>query len=158
MWVFCQKEKNLSMNPVWLIKLLFPQLYKYKRTTINPASSLLFLDEIQAAPELFSKLRWFKEDMEQLPVIAAGSLLEFSLNKYQYSMPVGRITYFYLEPMSFFEFILAAGNDTFYEKLLTFNPEKRMPESLHEKCLSLYYDFCLVGGMPEESFQAIPLA
>lgn len=118
-------------------------------TTINPASSLLFLDEIQAAPELFSKLRWFKEDMKNLPVIAAGSLLEFSLNQYQYSMPVGRITYFHLEPMSFFEFILATGNDTLYKKLLTFNPEKGMPESLHEKCLSLYHDYCLVGGMPE---------
>ena len=118
-------------------------------TTINPATSLLFLDEIQAAPELFSKLRWFKEDMKQLPVIAAGSLLEFSLNKYQYSMPVGRITYFYLEPMSFFEFILSAGNDTLYKKLLTFDLKKGMPESLHQKCLSLYHDFCFVGGMPE---------
>ena len=132
-------------NPEEILKNIEAEL----GTTINPASSLLFLDEIQATPELFSKLRWFKEDMEQLPVIAAGSLLEFSLNKYQYSMPVGRITYFYLEPMSFFEFILAAGNDALYEKLLTFNPEKGMPESLHEKCLSFYYDFCLVGGMPE---------
>ena len=75
-------------------------------TTIIPGSSLLFLDEIQAAPELFSKLRWFGEDMPDLPVIAAGSLLEFLLNKYQYSMPVGRLTYFYLEPMSFFEFLM----------------------------------------------------
>ena len=132
-------------NPEKILKNIEAEL----GTTINPASSLLFLDEIQATPELFSKLRWFKEDMKQLPVIAAGSLLEFSLNRYQYSMPVGRITYFYLEPMSFFEFILASGNDILYEKLLTFSLEKGMPESLHEKCLSLYYDFCLVGGMPE---------
>jgi len=132
-------------NPEEILKNIEAEL----GTTINPATSLLFLDEIQATPELFSKLRWFKEDMEQLPVIAAGSLLDFSLNKYQDSMPVGRITYFYLEPMSFFEFILAAGKDTLYKKLLTFNLEKKIPESLHEKCLSLYHDFCLIGGMPE---------
>ena len=39
-------------------------------TSIEPDSSLIFLDEIQAAPQLLSKLRWFREDMPQLPVIA----------------------------------------------------------------------------------------
>ena len=118
-------------------------------TRIKPESSLLFLDEIQAAPELFSKLRWFKEDMQKLPVIAAGSLLDFALNKYQYSMPVGRITYFHLEQLSFFEFVLGTGNEALYKKLLSFSLETVMPESLHEKCMGLYHDYCLVGGMPE---------
>ncbi len=118
-------------------------------TTIKPDSSLLFLDEIQAAPQLFSKLRWFREDMQQLPVIAAGSLLDFALNQYQYSMPVGRITYFHLEQMSFFEFVLGTGNEALYKKLSSFSLETKLPESLHEKCLGLYHDYCLVGGMPE---------
>jgi len=89
-------------------------------TAVNRDSSLLFLDEIQAASELFGKLRWFKEDMPDLPVIAAGSLLDFALSKYQYSMPVGRITYFYLEPMSFFEFVQASGHDALFRKLSSF--------------------------------------
>ena len=112
-------------------------------------SSLLFLDEIQAAPELLAKLRWFKEELPLLPVIAAGSLLEFSLHKYQYSMPVGRITYFYLEPMSFFEFVLASGHQALFKKISSYDLHQSMPISLHEKCLHLYYDYCLVGGMPE---------
>jgi len=116
---------------------------------IDECSSLLFLDEIQAAPELFAKLRWFKEEIAHLPVIAAGSLLEFALSECQYSMPVGRITYFYLEPMSFFEFVLASEGDALYEKLISFEPQSTMPQSLHEKCLKLYYDFCIIGGMPE---------
>lgn len=117
--------------------------------TITPDSSLLFLDEIQAAPQLFSKLRWFKEEMENLPVIAAGSLLDFALNKYRHSMPVGRVTYFYLEQMSFFEFVLETGNEALYNKVSSCSLETRIPESLHEKCLNLYHDYCLVGGMPE---------
>lgn len=112
-------------------------------------SACLFLDEIQAAPELFSKLRWFKEDMPELPIVAAGSLLEFALNKSQYSMPVGRITYFYLEPMSFFEFVLASGNEPLYQKLTEFGLKKKIPQSLHEKCMDLYRLYCLIGGMPE---------
>ena len=120
-----------------------------KAITIKPDSSLLFLDEIQAAPRIFSKLRWFKEDIPGLPVIAAGSLLDFAVEKFRYSMPVGRITYFHLEQLSFFEFVLATGNEALYKKMASFSFESRMPESLHKKCLDLYYDYCLVGGMPE---------
>jgi len=112
-------------------------------------SSLLFLDEIQVAPQLFSKLRWFREELPQLPVIAAGSLLDFALGNHRYSMPVGRITYFHLEQMSFFEFITAAGNQALRKTLSSISLKSKLPESLHEKCLGLYHDYCLVGGMPE---------
>ena len=118
-------------------------------TTIDPAASLLFLDEIQAAPELLGRLRWFQEEMPDLPVIAAGSLLEFALNKASFSMPVGRITYLYLEPMSFFEFFMAAGNQPLYQKLTAYTLGRDIPRSLHQKALEFYHQYCLVGGMPE---------
>ena len=118
-------------------------------TAIDPASALLFLDEIQATPELFGKLRWFQEEMPDLSVIAAGSLLEFALRDYPYSMPVGRITYFYLEQMSFCEFLLASGNEPLYQKLVSYELGKGIPRSLHQKCLKFYHQYCLVGGMPE---------
>jgi predicted AAA+ superfamily ATPase len=60
-------------------------------TSIDIHKSILFLDEIQAAPEILAKLRWFAEDMSELPVIATGSLLEFVLAQHSFSMPVGRI-------------------------------------------------------------------
>jgi len=63
--------------------------------------------EIQAVPELLSKLRWFAEDAPDLAVIATGSLLDLTLAKYQYSMPVGRINCVHLEPLSFEEFLMA---------------------------------------------------
>jgi len=116
---------------------------------ILPESACLFLDEIQAAPELFAKLRWFREDMPELPVIAAGSLLEFALKKADFSMPVGRVTYFYVEPLSFFEFVLASGNEPLYEKMLSTSPQVPLPQPLHARCMELYRQYCLVGGMPE---------
>jgi uncharacterized protein len=134
-----------SNNPKEIIKNLESEF----ETSIEPDSSLLFLDEIQAAPEMFARIRWFKEDLENLPLVAAGSLLEFALTKYQYSMPVGRITYFFLEPFSFFEFLLATGNEFLLKKLETFSFNETIPESIHEKCLDLYHDYCIVGGMPE---------
>ena len=132
-------------NPAEILRNIEAEL----ATSIELESSLLFLDEIQAAPQLLAKLRWLREDMPQLAVIAAGSLLDFALSKYQYSMPVGRITYFYLEQISFFEFLTATGNQALGNKLSSIGPETKLPESLHEKCLGLYHDYCLVGGMPE---------
>ncbi len=132
-------------NPAEILQNIAAEL----SMTIDPASALLFMDEIQAAPELLGKLRWFKEEMPDLPVIAAGSLLEFALRDYPYSMPVGRITYFYLEQMSFFEFLLACGNEPLYQKLISYELDKDIPRSLHQKCLEFYFRYCLVGGMPE---------
>lgn len=135
----------LENNPEAILKNIEADL----SVKINPESSCLFIDEIQAAPELFSKLRWFKEDMPELPIIAAGSLLEFALNKFQYSMPVGRITYFFMEPLSFLEFVLASGNEALFHKLSEFGIKKTMPQTLHGKGMDLYHQYCLIGGMPE---------
>ncbi len=149
-------ELNFERNPV-LADLfignkpaeILKNLESEFETAIDPETSLLFLDEIQAAPDMFAKLRWFKEDLEAMPVIAAGSLLEFALAKYTYSMPVGRISYFFLEPFSFFEFLSATGNEFLLKKLESFSYDDPLPESLHQKCLGLYHDYCIVGGMPE---------
>ncbi len=58
--------------------------------------SLLFLDEIQASPVVLSTLRYFYEELPNLHVIAAGSLLDFELASPTYSMPVGRISYLHM--------------------------------------------------------------
>ena len=117
---------------------------------IDRKSCLLFLDEVQATPRIFVKLRWFREEIPELPLIAAGSLLEFALKTLSYSMPVGRITFFYLEQISFLEFVLATGNDALLNKLKAYSIQSLLPDALHEKCLQLYRDYCIVGGMPEE--------
>jgi len=116
--------------------------------TIEPEQSILFLDEIQAAPHIFAKLRWFAEELPALAVVAAGSLLEFVLGKHDFSMPVGRISYLHLEPISFQEFILATG----YEKLLAFlehyQLSDKIPQAIHERLWELIGEYLIVGGMP----------
>ena len=115
---------------------------------IDPKKSLLFLDEIQAAPGVLSKLRWFAEDFSELPVIAAGSLLEFLLHDHTFSMPVGRITYMHLEPLSFEEFLLAHHKKSLHDYLQTVPFEKLIPQSIHDDCLSLFREYVIIGGMP----------
>ncbi len=74
---------------------------------ITPGKSLLFFDEIQAVPEALAALRYFYEDVPHLAVLTAGSLLAFALSTNILSMPVGRIEYLHLGPMTFHEFLLA---------------------------------------------------
>ncbi len=115
---------------------------------INPQKSILFLDEIQAVPELFAKLRWFAEDLPVLPVIAAGSLLEFVLEEHQFSMPVGRISFMHLEPLSFEEFILAREKISLHDYLLNYQMNDDIPLEIHQQLLSLFKEYIVIGGMP----------
>lgn len=123
--------------------------------SIDPKKSLLFLDEIQAAPELFAKLRWFAEDLAELPVIAAGSLLEFVLNEHSFSVPVGRINYMHLEPLSFEEFLLARDKVQMHDFLSKYVLGREIPEDIHQQYLSLFKEYLFVGGMPAAVVQWI---
>jgi len=84
---------------------------------IKPGKSILFLDEIQAAPQILSSLRYFYEEMPELHVAAAGSLLDFEMASPSFSMPVGRMSYLHLHPMNFTEFLHASGEQRLAEYL-----------------------------------------
>lgn len=110
--------------------------------------TLIFLDEIQAAPQAIACLRYFYENRPGLPVVAAGSLLEFALSKTSFSMPVGRISYHYMQPMRFSEF-LAAVDPAALEWLERMGNGDPLPEQAHKRLTGLQRHFMLVGGMPE---------
>lgn len=133
-----------SNDPAVILKQLS---YDFE-TSIDPSNTLLFIDEIQAAPELFPKLRWFSEDMPELAVIAAGSLLEFVLGQQEFSMPVGRISYMYLEPFSFEEFLMGLDKPELLEQIKGFSWDDRISEISHEKLMSLFKEYLIIGGMP----------
>ena len=93
-------------------------------------------------------LRYFKEDMPELHVVAAGSLLEFVLDDIP-TFGVGRIHSMYMYPMTFDEFLLANGERLLMEARNQASPASPLPTPLHDKLTSLLRTFMLVGGMPE---------
>ena len=97
-------------------KSIIQQIEITSNSTIAAGRTLLFLDEIQECPNAIQSLRYFYEEIPELHVIAAGSLLEFALTAENFSMPVGRVEYRYLYPMTFTEMLQATGK----EKLLEF--------------------------------------
>lgn len=115
---------------------------------VRAAGSLLFLDEIQAVPEAIAALRYFREEMPELPVVAAGSLLEFALQKHSFSMPVGRIEYLHLGPMDFREFAEEV-NPYLAQKLNIDLIKSDEFAAFHDDMMRLLRLYLVVGGMPE---------
>jgi len=114
------------------------------KTPIIPGKTLIFLDEVQAAPQAILALRYFYELMPELHVIAAGSLLDFALE--EVGMPVGRVSTLYVYPLSFLEFLAATGHGQFIEAILQQHP---FSDILHNQLLDFLGHYLAIGGIPE---------
>lgn len=110
--------------------------------------TLIFLDEIQECPQAITALRYFKEKLSEQAVICAGSLLEFTMNKENFSMPVGRVSFIYVQPLSFGEFLTAIGQDKLRKYLESISIKNPIDDIFHNKLIELLKTYLVVGGMP----------
>jgi predicted AAA+ superfamily ATPase len=116
---------------------------------IEAGKTLIFVDEIQECPKAIQCLRYFYEEFPGLHIIAAGSLLEFVINSSDFKFPVGRVSFLYLSPMSFYEFLKARHEEALLEYLSKINLETEFNKVIHQKLLDELRYYFLVGGMPE---------
>lgn len=114
---------------------------------ITAGESLLFLDEVQLCPRALSAMRYFYEEMPELHVIAAGSLLEFEMEKI--SFPVGRVEFMYMYPLTFEEFLVNLGKDRLNAARPALSASQPVEELLHDRLLENLRKYFVVGGMPE---------
>lgn len=124
---------------------LLQSLFFVKNISLAERSdTLIFIDEIKEVPEALQQLRYFYEDASDIPVIAAGSMLE-SLFDPQISFPVGRVEYLVIQPASFPEYLGAIGEIAALEQV------RKVPAAAfaHDKLLLLFRTYCPIGGMPE---------
>lgn len=140
--------ENLEMKRVFeiemplddRIRLLFAQNGKVRLA----GDTLIFIDEIQNSPQAVAMLRYFYEEHPELYVVAAGSLLENVIDVNS-SFPVGRVQYLPVRPCSFAEFVGAMGQagliDIMYDKVNS--------RVLHNRLMSLFSQYMVIGGMPE---------
>lgn len=127
------------------VKMVVESLFLTNNIDPNEKSNtLLFVDEIQELPKAIEMLRYFYEELPELHVIAAGSLLEFAMNKVR-SFPVGRVEFLYLYPLNFAEYLHAIDQGAALSQLKTVpvNPVA------HKVLLKLFHRYAIIGGMPE---------
>jgi predicted AAA+ superfamily ATPase len=144
-------ERHLYLDAVFKSLDLDRIIYELEALSgqkVNSGETILFLDEIQGAPHAIQALRYFYEEKPYIPVVGAGSLLEFTLADHHFSMPVGRITYYHLGPLTFKEFLSAVSPDL-DKYIADFRLGEEIPMAAHKKLLNRQREYLFVGGMPE---------
>ena len=132
-----------SLNPSSVISQVEAEFGK----RVEPETSLLFLDEVQACANALKSLRYFFEEAPRYHVIAAGSLLELAMAGT--SFPVGSVDYLWMYPMTFSEFLRGTGSDILAEHLPGLGQTEPLATATHEKLLEMVRLYCAVGGMPQ---------
>jgi predicted AAA+ superfamily ATPase len=145
-----EQDENLkkvfsSRNP----QLIAGELSALYGVPVIEGKTLLFIDEIQLLPEAIISLRYFYEQMRGLHVIAAGSLLDHTLNELPYSMPVGRVEFAYMYPLNFMEFLIANEQKSLADYISGFSFERQYSEAIHSKISEYLRLYFFIGGMPE---------
>lgn len=135
-------EGNLSPDNI------ISQLQIKFGVSIEPGNTLLIFDEIQECSGALNSLKYFHEKANEYHIVSAGSLLGVKLNRTK-GFPVGKVDFFDLKPLSFFEFLNAMGEErlrTLLENIDKFEP---IDEAMHQKAIALLKQYFIVGGMPE---------
>lgn len=119
---------------------------------ITPAETLLLLDEIQLCDDALMSLRRFKTDAPELPVAAAGSSLGVHLARNARGshgmLPTEHVNTETVHPLDFEEFCWALGERAAYD-IAAECAERLEPCPIHAKMMGLYWEYLLVGGMPQ---------
>lgn len=115
-------------------------------TTINSEDTLMIFDEIQGAPKVLESLKYFCEEKREYAICAAGSLLGVALHE-GVSFPVGKVDELHLYPMSFQEFLMAAGEERLADLLE--NGDFERINDFSARYTDLLKQYYVVGGMPE---------
>lgn len=124
------------------LKMIMPEDCK-------PHETIVFFDEIQKCPEIVTKIK-FLVDEGSFKYVMSGSLLGVELHGIA-SAPVGYLTILEMYPMDFEEFMIANEISKVTLDMLENKYQKCEPidDFIHQKLLSLFYIYLIVGGMPD---------
>ena len=131
------------------VKRILSEISRFTKEEITPGETMVFFDEIQECPKAITSLKYFCENLPELHIVCAGSLLGVALRSEQISFPVGKVNRMQLYPMSFREFVIASGREDLLETFKDWRTDRPIPDLYSvpmEKLLKNYY---IVGGMPE---------
>ena len=114
-----------------------------------PGETLLFLDEIQDAPNARTSLKFWTQD-GRFDCIASGSLLSIDYEN-EVSIPVGYEQQLIMRTLDFEEFLWALGVEVNLKEMLApyVDGAKRVPEAMHNSLNKYLQEYMVVGGLPE---------
>ncbi|ADN35868.1 conserved hypothetical protein [Methanolacinia petrolearia DSM 11571] len=122
-----------------------------RNKSIRPGTTILILDEIQICPRAITSLKYFCENLPELHVAAAGSLLGVAVAQMgkNVSFPVGKVQVLKMYPLNFPEFLLAKDEELLHEYLDTLSPDEEVSAVFTGKLEEAYREYLITGGLPE---------
>ena len=151
--IYCNFEKDQNLHEFFsdlTPSVILKKLSLYKRKEIFKGQTLIIFDEVQTCPEAITSLKYFNEEANDYHIIALGSLLGVSINRGNFSFPVGKIQFMTLYPMDFEEYLLAKGELQLIEIIKDcYNNNTTLENAFHQRLLDYYKEYLFVGGMPE---------
>lgn len=117
------------------------------KTPIDIDNDVVIFDEIQACPNALTSLKYFCENLPQLALCSAGSLLGLHLNETSY--PVGKVDMLYLHPMTFSEFLLGIGDTQASDYFFNINLDSTLSDIVHQQLWQRLKQYFITGGLPE---------
>ena len=141
-----QKEQRQWFDGVMSVVDFATRVELYLSKKITDGRTLLFIDEVQESSSVLGLLRFFAEMRPGLHVIVAGSLLEAKMRG-KWRVPVGRVEYIYMYPLTFFEYLTATGQSQWRDYLEKIKIGEKITGS--DTLKKLFLEYMLVGGLPE---------
>ena len=151
--VYLDFEKDVGLKELFIDDIspqkLILKIEQYFNTKINPKDTLLIFDEIQASNRALTSLKYFCEQMPEIDLIGAGSLLGVHINSENFSFPVGKVFTKTMYPLNFEEFLMVSDKAIFADKIKeAFDNDTPLSSELHNILIELYKSYLIVGGMP----------
>lgn len=141
-----KKEHLRVFDKTESVKDLLKNISLMMGKQVKADKTLLFIDEIQESQNVMELLRFFAEERPDLHIITAGSLLEAKMGS-GWAIPVGRVDYLTLYPLTFFEYLKALGKNELARELSLVALGDTMQWA--EIAVGLFKEYVLLGGMPE---------
>jgi len=122
-------------------------------------NTLLIFDEVQECPNIISALKYFCQDLRDIPVIATGSMVRIKLQREthkrgskeneKFLFPVGKINQMTVYPMTFDEFLMNSNEVLYNAVKKAYEKKEPLDTQIHELAMEQVYKYLLIGGMPE---------
>ncbi len=161
-YIYIDCKKNLDfadfcynhIDPKEIIDFL-----SLKENKVIDKNTLLIFDEIQECLPLITSLKYFCDDFREIPVIATGSMVRIKIQREgryrgvssnnKFLFPIGKINELTIYQLNFEEYLINR-NKVLYDKLFnSFNAKIKLEPYIHEFALKTFYEYLLIGGMPE---------
>ncbi len=151
--VYVNCESNIFSSDIFNDNIQFYDIVKKLELIFNKVidkdSSLIVFDEIEKNPVILkSLLESSQNSMEYYVASIMSTSASYAFEKYSINPEI--IDYVTISPLSFEEFLINTQNEELALKIWEcFNSNEPMPGLLHKKAFDLYYDYLIVGGIPE---------